>query len=158
MKALLLLLLLALPGVTAGQSDRNSAGARREVLDALERFRVAFREADVESLRALLADDYVHTNDRGGVLGKERWLEYAKARRADLASGKIVIDSYTYEDVEVRLYDGVAVVTGLNVSRGKREGEDFTTRLRFTHVWVRREGRWRRAAFHDSHAAAQEPR
>jgi hypothetical protein len=46
------------------------------------------------------------------------------------------------------------VVNGLAKTEGLREGKEFKWNLRFTNVWVKRNGRWQRVAFHDSAIAS----
>ena len=67
-----------------------------------------------------------------------------------MESGKLKMESYENADVKIRVYGEVAIVTGRNVAKGKREGKPFITEVRFTHLWVRERGQWKRAAFHDS--------
>jgi ketosteroid isomerase-like protein len=141
------LLWLVLPIVAWGQPRGNTA--EQEVKKFIERFSQAFVAADVAALTPLLAEEYVHTNSNGSTLGKPQWLAYIATRKAELASGRLVIESYVNDELRIQIYGATAVVTGRNVARGKREGQAFTMRLRFTHVWVKRK-KWQRAAFHDS--------
>ena len=140
----------ALPAHAQADAGAGAAEAEREVREAVERFGRAFAEADASALGPMLSEDYVHTNWDGAVLDKSGWLDYVRSRRAELESGALRIDAHTTDDLKVRLYGNVAVVTGRNTTRGERGGEAFTTRIRFTHVWVKVDGGWRRAAFHDS--------
>jgi ketosteroid isomerase-like protein len=121
-----------------------------EVRQHVQSFSDAFVEADAETLETLLTDDYIHTNTGGGVLDKTEWLAWIRTRQADLAAGTIRIDRYIHDEVRIRTYGHMAVVTGLNTTEGVREGEPFRSRLRFTHVWVKQGNQWRRAAFHDT--------
>ena len=132
-------------------SGQTAAGADEEqVRAAVERFGKAFVEADVSALESLLSDDYIHVNGSGSVLNKQQWLEYIKSRKAELESGRLKIESYENDDLMIRIHGESAVVTGRNVAKGKRGGQTFTTRLRFTHLWIKEGGQWKRAAFHDS--------
>ena len=58
--------------------------------------------------------------------------------------------TYENSDLEVRLHGETAIVTGVNVSAGTDSGRVFRRRLRFTQVWIQRNGEWLRAAFHDT--------
>jgi hypothetical protein len=73
-----------------------------------------------------------------------------KTRRTELEVGTLVVSDYRIEDLNVALYGGSAVVTGVAIASGSRNGDVFDTRLRFSNVWVFKGGAWRRAAFHDS--------
>ncbi|NUM77860.1 nuclear transport factor 2 family protein [candidate division KSB1 bacterium] len=138
-----------------GQAPSESSPNEQEVRDAFTQFSDAFVKADTIVLRSLLADDYVHTNADGGVLDKTRWLAFAKTRHEDLQSGRVRIDTYRNDDLRIRVYGNTAVVTGRNTTIGVRDGQAWKMNLRFTNVWVKREGRWQRAAFHDSNAMTQ---
>ena len=121
------------------------------VKDAVERFGRAFVKADVKALSELLAKDYVHVNGNSGkVLSKNDWLKWIATRPPLLKSRQLVIEKYEISDLEVRLFGGSAIVTGLVRSIGKRNGADFETSIRFTNVWVIEDGALKRAAFHDS--------
>ncbi len=148
MKRILRLSLLIF--TTAVFSFGQASRSEEEIRASLDRFFKAFVEADATTLEALLADDYVHTNSNGGTLNKTRWLDYIRTRNAELKSGRLRIDSYTNDDLKISVYGNTAVVTGRNQSRGAREGQAFSLELRFTHIWVKQAGQWRRAAFHDS--------
>ncbi len=126
-----MVLLVAPPTALAQQMSRE-----HEVRAAVSAFSRAFVEADVSVLRTLLTEDYVHINGRSGsLLNRDEWLNWIASRRAELDSGRLVIDTYRIEDVNVQIHGEAAVVTG---------------RVRFTNVWVEQGGVWRRAAFHDS--------
>jgi ketosteroid isomerase-like protein len=124
---------------------------RLQLERALGAFSAAFLRADAEALDTLLTDDYLHINGgTGGVLDKERWLEYIRTRRAEIASGRLRVDRYESSAVMIRWHGDAAVVSSQVVSDGSRDGKPFATRLRVSQVWVRSDGQWRRAAFHDS--------
>ena len=123
----------------------------RVIRDLVEEFGQAFARADADALDAFLAEDYVHTNSGGGILDKRTWLSWIQTRREELATGRLIIESYVNADVEVRIFGDAAVVTGRNTTQGYRDDRPFTIQIRFTHVWVFEQGRWRRAAFHDTH-------
>ncbi len=101
--------------------------------------------------RGLLTKNYLHVNGRSGsVLNRDQWLKWVASRRAELDSGALVIKTYSVGDVKVQIYGEAAVVTGVVDSSGQRNDSLFTIQVRFTNVWVKQGGEWRRAAFHDS--------
>jgi ketosteroid isomerase-like protein len=135
------LLLLAQPGPSA----------EMEVRKRFDMFAEAFQAADADVLSQMLTEDYVHTGPTGNVSDKTDWLDWIRSRRAEIDSGNFHFDSYEMVDVVIRVYGDAAIVTGLNEAEGVREGKPFTHSIRFTNVWVRDGGEWKRAAFHDSH-------
>jgi ketosteroid isomerase-like protein len=128
----------------------TSVAAEAQVRAAVDRLAVAFRDADVETLGSLIGPRYVHTNTGGGVVDRERWLAYVGSRRDELRTGVLALSRYENRDVEVRVHGATAIVTGVNVSAGTRNGTPFARELRFTQVWVLADGDWKRVAFHDT--------
>jgi ketosteroid isomerase-like protein len=125
--------------------------ATTEVRAAIMAFGTAYSRADTATLRTLLAADYVHVNGgSGATLDRERWLDWIGTRRAKLEAGTLQIRSYELTDLDVRVHGQAVVATGTVHATGVEDGTPFASRLRFTNVWVYEEGRWRRAAFHDS--------
>ena len=142
-----LVLLSNLSGFPQGYSKQ----IKEKIRSLVEDFGKAFVKADVETLEAYLTKDYIHTNTGGGVLDKKMWLKWIRSRREDLNKGKIKIESYVNDEVQVKLYgDDTAIVTGRNTTTGIRDGVAFSTQIRFTHVWIRNGDKWQRAAFHDT--------
>jgi hypothetical protein len=62
---ILLIVLLIQTGLAA-DSWAQTSNAEREVLAAVEQFGEAYRTADVQLLRSLLTDNYVHINGGSG--------------------------------------------------------------------------------------------
>jgi ketosteroid isomerase-like protein len=129
----------------------QQASRTDEVRAAVSEFGRAFVEAGVSVLEILLAEHYIHVNGRSGsVLNRNEWLSWVESRRKELNTGNLLINAHSVEDVQVQVYGEAAVVTGVVHSSGQRKGSMFTSRVRFTNLWVMQGGAWRRAAFHDS--------
>lgn len=140
------------------QTEPDSA-ARASLILALQAFGAAFQAADAEALDTLLAPDYVHTNGgSGSVLDRSRWLDYIRSRRADLRSGRLRVERYEIAGTAIRWFPHMAVVTNRVTTAGTANGVPFSSRLQVTQIWIRGGSRWRRAAFHDSPAPAQDSR
>jgi len=128
-----------------------AAEAEVELRDAVTRFGRAFREARVATLDSLLTDDYVHVDGgSASVLDRTSWLEWVGSRRARIVSGELRYDGYRVGDLRIHLHGEAAVVTGVVHARGRDGEEPFASVVRVTNLWVRQEGLWRRAAFHDT--------
>jgi hypothetical protein len=90
----------------------------------------------------MLSPSYTHTDVRGQFLNRDEWLEYASGRTG--ATTQIA-----FADVTTRLIGDVAIVTARNdVSGGSILVGDnrVSLSMRFTTVWVHRDGRWLREA------------
>ena len=98
-----------------------------------QRLARAWVAGDQATIRSMLADDWVTTDITGMVHTKEGVL------RDMFAGTPRPIASMTIDEVAVRLFGEVAVITGRTTARGSDGG---SVQLRFTDVAVRRDGRW----------------
>ncbi len=107
-----------------------------EALIALERgWNEAFYARDVEFLESILADDFIVTYDDGARGDKARELQLA-------ATFNQRVISATQEDFTVQVYEDAAVVWFTLRVVGIRQGQEAEIALRYTDVWVVRDGRW----------------
>jgi ketosteroid isomerase-like protein len=60
------------------------------------------------------------------------------------------IRSLTVDDVRVRVFGDAAVVTGRTRGRGESGNTPYDVEIRFTDMFVRREGQWQAVASHAS--------
>jgi ketosteroid isomerase-like protein len=103
----------------------------------------AYARRDVATLERINADDYVQTDVRGGVTRRKEWLEFVKNRPSEL--------TITCEDIAVRLYGAVAVVTGGWIYTAHQEPKDLVTHSRWTSVWTHESDGWKRHVFQNTY-------
>ncbi len=145
---LVLLVAVCLP---TNMASARQSESKTDVKQAFERFSKAFIEADASTLDSLLVASYTHTNGRSGnVLGKSQWLGFIESRRIQLDAGSLVISKYEIDELDILVHADAAIISGLAFSSGTQDGESYSSRVRFTNLWVRKGGLWMRAAFHDS--------
>lgn len=126
--------------VAIGQSTNDA-----EVISGIEqRIAKAWVERDRSTIDAILAPEWSVTDASGQVLTKEQVLQES------FGSTDRRIDSMVIDDVRVRLFGDVAVATGRTRASGSYRGTSSSVVLRFTDVFVRRDGRWRAVASHGS--------
>ena len=89
---------------------------------------------DRVTMERLYADDYTYTHSNGTVANKAQ--DIAASMSPDQAW-----TAHRSDDLKVRIYRDVAVVTGISTLTGSAKGYVSGPR-RFTEVWVRRNGRW----------------
>ncbi len=97
---------------------------------------------DAEAVVRICSDDYQLTNRRGVLRTKAERIQR-------LATGRLrYLNLGDREDVEIRTYGNVAVVTGIGRSTlYELDGEERQTGdRRFTAVWVLEDGAWRQVA------------
>jgi ketosteroid isomerase-like protein len=133
-KFMLGLMSIALLVVPASRAQTSKA-AEQELVKVEDDWKKAVIDRDTAALQRLHADEYIATDQEGAV--------WNKAEDIDIDSkGASRVTSYKLEDVKVRLYGDVAVVTGRNASKGTLLGNPVSGKVRFTDVFVKRDDRW----------------
>ena len=97
--------------------------------------RQALLAADTVALSRMLAPDFVEISRLGTVRTRADNIR-------DIASGALHLTSVTYDSLTVRVYGDVAVLTGIADNTGTMRSFPFSGKIRYTRVFVRREGRW----------------
>lgn len=99
----------------------------------------AFDQAQITGDRAalerLVADDYVLIGGDGVVQNKAQFI-------ADFTSPTFRIQPFTIEEPIVQLHGDTAVMAGRVALSGISNGSPFTVNMRFSDVWVKRDGVW----------------
>ena len=95
----------------------------------------AMTKQDVGALDTLLDDelDYVHTG--GNLESREQFI-------AAIRNRTLVYESIAPSDVRVRVYDGLALAIGRSQMRVRTASGVSSFEIRFTEVYVRKEGHW----------------
>ena len=128
-------LTLACCGVGVGASQRP-VESDQDVLIGLERgWNDAFYRKDVAFIEKLLAEEFIATYDDGSQGDKAKELALA-------AEFNQQVESATQEDFIVKVYRDTAVVWFTLRIVGVRQGQKSELLLRYTDVWVVRDGRW----------------
>src|SRR5262245_38204203 len=120
---------LAILPLSDGSKDEQ------EVRAAETLFNEARGRADVAALDRLLADDWTITHGDGSTDTKAKYL-------SDLRSGARKFDFVKQDEFSVRLYGDTAVASGFTNSSVQYYGQLQGGPLRFTRVYVKRNGRW----------------
>ncbi|MFG3253879.1 nuclear transport factor 2 family protein [Streptomyces sp. NPDC048172] len=112
-----------------------------ELEDFGRRWAKAERERDTDALEALLAQDFQAVGPRGFLVDREQWLDR-------YASGALVHDAFTWEDVELRRYGDGAVALGVQSQQSTYDGRDVDGHFRVTQYLTRVSGVWQLAGLH----------
>lgn len=132
-RGIALTLLGVLVAVPTYAQKRNAT--EQEVLKATQVLdEASLIKKDRATMERLYADDYMYLHSNGTVNNKTQ--EIAEYMSPDLKWATRKSD-----DLKVRIYRDVAVVTGLSTLTGSAKGYVSGAR-RFTELWVRRNGRW----------------
>ena len=97
--------------------------------------RQALLAADTVALSRLIAPDFIEISRLGAVRTRADNIR-------DIASGDLHLTSINYDSLSVRIYGDVAVLTGIANNTGTFHGFPFSGKIRYTRVFVRRDGRW----------------
>ncbi|MCH9038861.1 MAG: nuclear transport factor 2 family protein [Chloroflexi bacterium] len=115
-------------------------GTEQTLIDLDARRMKAMTDGDVATLKAILADDlsYFHSSAR---------VDTKKSLIEGMESGATSFDSIEPADVEARVYGSSGVVTGTARFRVSTQGRKLDFGVRFTDVWVQKDGDWRMVAW-----------
>ncbi len=117
------------------QNESNDI-PEQEVLNAQSARISAMIDANIEKLNDLLSDDLTYAHTTGWTETKPGFIETVRSEKIDYIS-------FVPRDVEVRIYDETAVLTGkVDVNLG---GPDFT--IRFLEVQRKVDGMWKLTAW-----------
>ena len=124
----------------AGADSRLAAQtpAEQAVRQVEDRRVKAMIDDDFAALDAILADDLTYAHSSGALDTKASYLEALK-------SGKTKYLTFDRTPSVVRLYGDTAVVTGAATLSLRGQAAPFS--LRYTLVYVRRDGQWRMVAW-----------
>jgi len=133
---------------TASVAKAQTESAEQELINLENGWAEALVKRDVAFLDRILADDFMTTSSRGIVSTKAQIL-------AGVKSSAYVYISITLDDIQVRIYGDVAMVTGRNTVKSMRNGRDISGQERWTDTWIRHDGRWQAVATHNSKIAQE---
>ena len=103
---------------------------------------VAVQRRDMDTLDALLGDDFTLTTGRPGkeVRARQEWLE--------VTAREYVLEDFTFSELVVQDYGTCAVVRSRYTQRARMGEQARNTTYRMTDVWVRGDAGWQLQARH----------
>jgi ketosteroid isomerase-like protein len=127
---------LLLGAVTTPASQSRPVKSDQQILIELEQaWNEAFYRKDVAFIGNLLADEFVATYEDGSRGDKAKEL-------ALVAEFNQQVESAVQDEFNVKIYRDTAVVRFTLRLVGVRQGKRAEMALRYTDVWVLRNGRW----------------
>jgi len=131
------------PEPAADASASSASGPDAEALLQREQQRVTYLvEGDFDRLGEMLSSTLSYTHSNAALDSKDSFL-------GDLRSGQVVYRSMKHRDVGVRFVTPeVAILNGLTDASVTVGGQDQEVPLRFTIVYVVRDGEWLVEAWH----------
>lgn len=131
----------AAPSLAAGQSATVTCDANanaRSLCNTETALTDALRRNDASGLSQIYDDQFRLINFRGRRIDRAAVL-------AAINSGALRFESLTTSQLELSLYGNTGIVTGVQDQVAREPGGDSAhpQQVRFTHVYVLRDGRWR---------------
>ena len=141
--------LVAFPSAVVLMFAQNAPrSADRDELQRLERvWNDAHLRGDSQALGRLWADDLEVAVPKMPVMRKEELVKFVD-------SGRMKFQRYETSDLNFRIYDQSAVVTGRLQRKREINGRAMEDDWRFTKVYQRTANGWRVVSFHASEAPA----
>ena len=134
------IVLASLHGGRLDAQGKPGASSPEDSVRALETARAqALLKADTTALSRLVADEFIEVSRFGQLRTKADNIR-------EIGSGDLKLTSVKYDSVTVRLYGNVAILRGIADNTGMFHGFPFAGKLRYTRVFVRRDGRWQAVA------------
>ena len=122
------------PANKGRQTRPSLAGAEQSLKVAEQQWREACKNRDKEALSRILDDQFIFTDDDGQVFNKTQYI--------DAATRAIKVESYSLDEMNVRVFGDTAVVTGGWTEELTIHGKNASGAFRYTHTFVKRVGRW----------------
>jgi uncharacterized protein (TIGR02246 family) len=145
-------MLIAVSGLVFGQKSNNQANqkgndeqALRQVIDQIT---TAVSRNDAAALDRIYADDFTQVTLKGAIQTKAQ-------RLATVRAGDLKYETFSRDEVVIRIYGKTAVVTSRITRKGQDKGQAVNDQLRSTSTWVKTNGRWQLVAIHATPIAGQ---
>lgn len=95
----------------------------------------AMMKGDMVALDTLLDEELTYVPGKGSIQSRKEFMDAIRKRST-------VYDSIAARDVRVRVYHGLALATGRADQHVRNAKGTSKVTVRFTEIYVRREGRW----------------
>jgi len=125
-----------------GRQTKPLANAEQSLKSAEHQWTEAFKNRDKDALNRILDDRFIFTDDKGQVFSKTEYI--------DAAMQAIKVESYSLDDMTVRVFGDTGVVTGSWTGKMTIDGKNASGAFRYTDTFVKRLGRWRAVASQDT--------
>ena len=142
---LISLCLIKAKNVTAQVSN---ASEKDNVYKTVVLISTAWTQNNLDTLDKYIDANYVHSDVLGQKLHRSEWLNYVKDRKTK----GLTNPGIQFDDVEISIYDDIAIVTGINTFIGQAyttndKPSSASRKLRFTQILKKENGFWKRLAF-----------
>lgn len=141
-----------LTGMSVAQQKKHPGAQPTGVAAQLEQIEHTWAVAEVKGDASMIApyldETMVQTNPDGSVSARKEVLE-------GIAKGDPSLKAVDLADMKTQTYGGAAVIMGSYTERREAGGKRTATSGRFTDTYIRRGGKWKCVASHDSVAVKE---
>ena len=113
----------------------QSAAAEDSVRAVEMARRDALLHADTVALSRMIAPEFIEISRLGQIRTRDDNIR-------EIAAGVLKLQTINYDSLTVRMYGNVALLFGIADNTGTFRGFPFAGKIRYTRVFVRRDGRW----------------
>ncbi len=131
---LLTIFLLLAPRLSA-QAASAPDGDRGRILSLENAWNQAVQQQDTKALGPLLAEELIYIDYDGAEMNKAQYL-------ASLNATALHFEHIVSESMRVQSYGQSAVVVGVYLEKGTKNGKPYLHRERFVNTWINRKGAW----------------
>ncbi|MFY9553139.1 MAG: nuclear transport factor 2 family protein [Blastocatellia bacterium] len=132
----------------ADADQSGGTGGASEFAEIENRLAKAWIDGDRQTVDSILASDWSVIDMTGHVLTKAQVMK-------EFGSGDRRIESGSIDEVAVRRFGDIAVVTGRSMLSGTYKGNRVSVVQRFTDIFAKRDGRWQAVASQGTQVAQQ---
>ena len=125
--------------------------AVKEVVRTEDNRLQAVIRADAAALGRLLADELVYTHSTGRVDTKSSFIQSVQSK-------ELIYEKMEHADLNVRVYGGVALLTGrsaVRVRSARMAGQVQSFEIRFLNVYAKKNRAWQQVAWQSTRIAQQ---
>jgi ketosteroid isomerase-like protein len=123
----------------------QSQSVEQELIKLENEWGEAIVKRDAASIDKLMVDEFIAIYD-GSVFTKAQYFEFVKSMKEEILS-------FAMDEWQVRVYGDAGVVMARSTTKTRLAGKETTNQLRFTDIWVKRDGHWKCVAAHNSSIA-----
>jgi hypothetical protein len=134
-----------LPRQGSAVSDQDATATHELTTIMLDMAKASIR-GDVAFFDNVLADEVIYTTINGEIKNKAQVLD-------DYRKHQITFQSHVFDDIKVRLYGELAVVTNRATAVSTYQHKPRRSVTRNTRTFVKRDGRWQVVAFQSTRIA-----
>lgn len=114
----------------------NGSNVEASIARLQARFDDAELKGDRETLRELIASDFLSIGPKGFVLDKEQWIN-----RHD----RFAYRALSTSDMDIHVYEGAAIVRDIQRNKADYDHSHIEVNTRVSQTWIREQGRWQLA-------------